>query len=627
MDGQVDYIRLVELAQQGDKPSLEKLAGIAGERLRVYVYRLTQNNDLTQEIVQESLLEMCKVLGKLQRGDRFWSWLYGIATNKLHRHYRTERTLQHAAASEERRRGSMKERQGGFENLVGQELKQIVSTAMQKLRTRHKAVLIMRCYDGMSYSEIAESMGCSEFSTRMLFMRAKQSLQKELSRNGFGKGSLLAALVIFGKITAPSKVVAAELTVPAAALKVGLLASVAGVATTKTALVTIAAAGAVTVGTVAATSGPGTGNAGRTTPDTRVMSPFGVANSDRPSYWFYYPGETDGPVMLRATSPANSGNPVRRILQNANGNYTYEGRTVTINNYRMWMSDLSVFSLPTDSSPMRTFLSRMRGKDPEIQPVDAKAKGRGLLVVAERNAEGEDTQSWAIRYRNVLTEDYFQSDWRSDATIVDNRDAMHKRGWTYFRVSGQLNGRTVTGVGQLPFTYGMVRNHGPWLKLQIGDLTLTDSDTGACILDARGTVLSKYARGGFFKGLARPWMGLHAIDAVRRDAAERQAPFQTAALPGGKEAQVTVVNGQTRLVYTIDMETDVVKNIAFFLNQAPAGQLDFEYFQDLPASRGNFIAPRVTTYRGTLNEEMGMLWLVRLATGTLIRSVPVASGL
>ena len=141
MDGQVDYIQLVELAQRGDKQSLERLAGIAGERLRVYVYRLTQNNDLTQEIVQESLLEMCKVLGKLQRGDRFWSWLYGIATNKLHRHYRTERTLQHAAASEERRRGSMKERQGGFENLVGQELKQIVSTAMQKLR--HKGMVLI----------------------------------------------------------------------------------------------------------------------------------------------------------------------------------------------------------------------------------------------------------------------------------------------------------------------------------------------------------------------------------------------------------------------------------------------------------------------------------------------------
>lgn len=616
MNGQVDYIPLVELARRGDKPSLEKLAGIAGERLRVYVYRLTQNNDLTQEIVQESLLEMCKVLGKLQRADRFWSWLYGIATNKLHRHYRTEKALQHAAASEERRRGSMKEREGGFENLVSQELKQIVSTAMQKLRTRHKAVLIMRCYDGMSYSEIAESMGCSEFSTRMLFMRAKQALQKELSHNGFGKGSLLAALVIFGKITAPSKAVAAQLTVPATAMKVGVLAGVVGVATTKTVLLSIAAAGAVTAGAVMATSSGG-GNAGRATPATRVVSPFGTTSTAGQSYWFYFPAETDGPMMLRATSAS----PDRRVLQNANGNYSYEGRTVSINNYRMWMSDLSVFALPTDGNAMRDFLSRMRGRPPEMQSVDAK--GKGLLVVAERNAAGESAQPWVLRYRNVLNEDAFQSDWRFDATIVDNRDAMHKRGWTYFRVRGQLNGREVAGVGRIPFIYASSNDHGPWLRLRVGsNLTLVDSDTGAYILDAKDTVVSKYARGSFFKGLSRPWMGLHTMDIVRRDAAERQVPFQTALMPDGKEVQVTVVHSRTRLVYRIDLNTDVVKSIAFFVDNAAAGQLDFEYVQDLPEARSEFIAPRTPTYRGSLSQDAGMLWLSRLADGTMAKLVP-----
>ena len=66
-DRQASEIELVERAQQGDKPSLNRLAEMARERLRVYVYRLTQKDDLTQEIVQESLLEMCKVLGKLHR--------------------------------------------------------------------------------------------------------------------------------------------------------------------------------------------------------------------------------------------------------------------------------------------------------------------------------------------------------------------------------------------------------------------------------------------------------------------------------------------------------------------------------------------------------------------------------
>jgi hypothetical protein len=417
-------------------------------------------------------------------------------------------------------------------------------------------------------------------------------------------------------VTAPSKAAAAQLTIPAAAMKVGVLAGTVGVATTKTALLSVAAASAITAGAVVATSAPGF--TARPASTVRVTSPFRIGNNARPAYWFYFPGGPEGPVMLRATSGANASNPDRRVLQNANGNYTYEGRTVSINNYRMWMSDLSVFALPTDGNELRAFLTRMQGKALDMQPV--QAKGRGLFVVAERTAEGEASEPWAMRYSNVLNEDYFQSDWRSDATIVDNRDAMHTRGWTYFQVSGQVSGRNVTGVGCIPFIYATSRSHGPWLKLRIGaNLTLVDVDTGAYVTDARNVVLSKCASGSFFKGLSRPWMGLHAMDTVRRDAAARQMPFQTVLAPDGRTVQVTVIQGQTRLVYAIDMDADVVKSISFFTGQAPVGQLDFEYLQDLPQVRSNFIAPRIASYRGSLSEDAGMLWLTRLVDGTWAR--------
>ena len=309
MDRQAGEIELVERAQQGDKESLNRLAEMGRERLRVYVYRLTQKDDLTQEIVQESLLEMCKVLGKLQKTDRFWPWLYGIATNKLHRYYRTEKAMRHAAASEERRRGSMEDREHGLEDLVGEELKQIVSNAMQKLRTRHKAVLVMRCYDGMSYGDIAESMGCNEFSIRMLFVRAKRALQKELLRNGFGRGSLLAALIVFGKMTAPSKAAAAQLTVPAAALKVGLAAGVAGLATSTTGIVSLAAAGVLTVGAVATTSSTGpdvTAPSVAVSANSRVVSPYATSEHGPRAVLVLLP--------RRAARPDDAAGPVQNHL-------------------------------------------------------------------------------------------------------------------------------------------------------------------------------------------------------------------------------------------------------------------------------------------------------------------------
>jgi len=82
----------------------------------------------------------------------------------------------------------------------------------------------MRCYDGMSYAEIAESMGCTEFGSRMLFLRAKKASKGSWPAAGLRKGSLLMALVVFGKMTAPTKVAAAQIAVTAATVDVGLTA-------------------------------------------------------------------------------------------------------------------------------------------------------------------------------------------------------------------------------------------------------------------------------------------------------------------------------------------------------------------------------------------------------------------
>lgn len=625
MDTKVSYIELVERARQGDKQSLSQLATMARERLRVYVYRLTQSQDLTQEIVQESLLEMCRVLGKLKQNDRFWPWLYGIATNKLHRHHRTEKAMRNAAAAEERRRGPMKERQGGLENLVSQELRQIVSTAMQKLRTRYKAVLVMRCYDGMTYAEIADSMGCTEFSTRMLFVRAKRALQKELSRNGFSKGSLLAALVVFGKMTAPSEAAAAQLTIPVAATKVGVLASLASLATTKTAVVSIVAAGAISVGTIATTSqigGPTENLAVRAGGSSEIVSALGAPADAAGRYRYYFPEGPEGPVMLRAELGSTASGPARQFLQNDLANYAHQDSSVAINNHRLWSADLSVMRLPTDNRTLTNFLTRIEGKASKTQPIAASSKG--LLVTVERDGQDDPdagkTRPMTVRHQNVLEEDYFQSDWPASAKIRDNRDTMHSRGWTFFRIRGQIGGQDLSGVGRIPFVYGTSKRHNPWLKLQLADgVTLVDSGAGAVVLEPDGNTAIRYPQGSFFRGLGRPWMGLHTMDLVRRDAAEQRISFETQVLDNGREVQVTVLGDPITLVYTIDLKADLVRAIEFRRGNRSAGQLEFEYLEDLDENLDEFKSPAGFDSRVSLRKGQGLLWLAQLANGTFAK--------
>jgi RNA polymerase sigma-70 factor (ECF subfamily) len=618
MDQQLDQIELIRRAQCGDRQCLGQLAKQARARLYTYVYRLTQQDDLAQEIVQESLLEMCKVIGKLKKADRFWPWLYGIAVNKLRRHYRTEQTQRKVAISSMKMKNDLKERQDGLENLVSEELKNIVSAAMKKLRTRHKAVLVMRCYDEMPYSDIAESMGCSEFSTRMLFLRAKKSLQRELSRNGFGKGSLLAALMLFGKMTAPSEAAAAQISVTTAATKVGLMAGIAGLATSKTAIVSLTAASVLTAGTVVMKSGPWNQGVESSQPSltgTQDIGRLGQSGNPNQEFWYYFPETPAEAMMLRAKSGTAGDKSYWQVLQNDSANYYYSNNRLDINNYRMWSRDLSVQKIPTDDPKMTEFICQVEGSKNTIGHI--APRGKGLLVVAAQGHKNDDNELWVTRHYNVLEEDYFQSDWPATTKTFDNRDEMHKRGWTYFRVTGQVNGQNVSGTGRIPFVNLTSKRYGPWLKLQVGSLSIIDTYKEAYISEPSSAEAKTYKGGSFFKGLCRPWMGLHTIDTVRRDAAEQRIWFVTRYTPDSRFAEVELTHENARIVYKIDMETDVVDEITFSTDQGNMGNLKFSYLQSVDGVSEEFIPPvkpRNTTATGS---SQGLLWLVQLAEVSL----------
>jgi len=607
MDQKKYELELIKRARRGDRQSLDELATLARERLRTYVYRMTQEDDLAQEIVQETLFEMCKALGKLKSNDRFWPWLHGIATNKLRRFYRTEKKQRNLAAASAKRKGSAADRQDGLENLVSEELKGIVSTAIKRLRVRHKAVLIMRCYDGMSHSEIAESLGCSEFSTRMLFLRAKRALQRELSRNGFGKASLLTALVVFGKMTAPSKAAAAKISVTAAMTRVGLLAEAAVLATSKTAVASVAAAGVITAGTIVTPSILPRHEIPRT---TAVVAQFGI-NSEAPEqHWQYFPDGPGGAIILRAKSGPAGDMSRREVLQNQYANYEYYRNTAHINNHRMYAADLSVPILPTDDPAMVEFIRQVVPGSREIGQVVRKDKC--LMVSYSRNG-GISSKPEAVPQRTALQDHVFLHDWT--ATEVDHRDEMHKRGWTYFRIRGHLNKQEVFGSGMIPFVYATSREKGPWLKLRVGDdITIVDTYSRANVSEDSSDNPSVYRGGSFFKGLARPWMGMHTIDTVRRDAAEASIWFETRYLADDRFAEVEMDCEGVKVVYKINMQADVIDEITFTTDQGEAGNLNFSYLQSIEGTDRSteFSRPDIPR-RGTYPKaNPGLLWLVHL---------------
>jgi DNA-directed RNA polymerase specialized sigma24 family protein len=99
MTDNVNYLELVKQAQIGHKESMSNLTELVEGGLCAYVYRLTLNYDLSQDLVQDTPLEMIKSLRKLEFDHirQFWAWLYRTALGKVQLHFRAqqhEKTVQ-----------------------------------------------------------------------------------------------------------------------------------------------------------------------------------------------------------------------------------------------------------------------------------------------------------------------------------------------------------------------------------------------------------------------------------------------------------------------------------------------------------------------------------------------------
>ena len=227
--------QLIAQAQLGDKTSTDRLAEIARPRLFPYIYRLTLDYDLTQDLLQETLLKMLQNLTSLRQPEHFWHWLFRTALGVVQHHYRNEtkaRTIALAALNPERfSRYVSAEHDDGLTHVMRKELSEAVVAGIGQLKLDYRSVLVLRCYEQMSFSEIADLMGCKELRARVLFFRAKHALSRRLAKVGFGRSLLLTALALFEILTAPKETAAAG-TVTAASLNVGFTGTLVGAAST-----------------------------------------------------------------------------------------------------------------------------------------------------------------------------------------------------------------------------------------------------------------------------------------------------------------------------------------------------------------------------------------------------------
>jgi RNA polymerase sigma-70 factor (ECF subfamily) len=169
-------LELITQAQRGDRQAFGELVRCHREGVINVVYRMCGDANLAEDAAQEAFIRAWQHLPNYQPRSPFRNWVYRIATNVARDFLRRERETVDVdelplAASDEgpeaiAERGERGER---------------VRQAVLALPPASRAVLVLREYEGLSYREIADTLGIPIGTVMSRLNYARNRLRKALA--------------------------------------------------------------------------------------------------------------------------------------------------------------------------------------------------------------------------------------------------------------------------------------------------------------------------------------------------------------------------------------------------------------------------------------------------------------
>lgn len=183
--------RLVERAQSGDQEAFRVLFERYHRRAYSLAYGMVHSADDALDIVQDGFIKAHRYLDKFEGTSSFYTWFYRIVMNLAIDHIRKRKRARHVDfndALSHDGEGAIGEDsllpqilgQHPGKSLARKQIREQLNTALGELSDNHRAVLVMREFEGLSYQEMAEVMQCSKGTIMSRLFHARKNMQKRL---------------------------------------------------------------------------------------------------------------------------------------------------------------------------------------------------------------------------------------------------------------------------------------------------------------------------------------------------------------------------------------------------------------------------------------------------------------
>lgn len=180
---------LCERVAAGDEVAFAKLVERYQDRIYGFCARMLSDRAEAEDIAQDVFLTLYKNAGEFRGESAFSTWLFRIAKNQtlnrikyLERRGRSARRADAEGADARIARLVDPDAARADDAIADRQQARLVQEAIGELAEEHRAVVVLRDLEDLSYEEISEITGLPLGTVKSRIHRARSALAKRLSR-------------------------------------------------------------------------------------------------------------------------------------------------------------------------------------------------------------------------------------------------------------------------------------------------------------------------------------------------------------------------------------------------------------------------------------------------------------
>jgi RNA polymerase sigma-70 factor (ECF subfamily) len=152
------------------------------KRVYAFLYKLTSNHDAAEEMVQETFYRAFVSFHKYDGSCEMFTWLAAIAKNVFFKYLSKQKlqTLNIDLIIESQTADSDSDPEAVLQQKF---IASYVNECVSKLPQKYRDVVFLRIYAELPFSQIADILGITENSAKVVYYRAKNALRKDLFKD------------------------------------------------------------------------------------------------------------------------------------------------------------------------------------------------------------------------------------------------------------------------------------------------------------------------------------------------------------------------------------------------------------------------------------------------------------